>query len=101
MAGRGLQEACRVLSGQGPCSNWWLGGVSGGRGVSESGGWLTAPAPPPPTIVLSPSLSLTLWDKMEVRGEQDWTLQRFLDEIKEKYQVIKERYNSSFVLFIE
>ncbi len=31
---------------------------------------------------------LTLWDRMEVRGGEDWTLQRLLDELKDKFGAV-------------
>jgi len=75
--GRAVAEACRVL-GQAPtATNWWMG-------VSSV---VSATAPPPPLTHLSPSLSVTLWDKLEIKGDLTWTLQQFLDAVKQKYKV--------------
>ena len=48
---------------------------------------VSATAQPPPLMQLTPSLAVTLWDKLEIKGDSSWTLQQFLDAVKEKYKV--------------
>ena len=57
--------------------NWWIG-----PGLIE-----TAEAVKPKVTKLSPSLSVTLWDKIEIQGESSTTLQDFLCMMKKQYQV--------------
>ena len=58
-------------------TNWWVGP-----------GVVTAAAAVKPAVTkLSPCLSVTLWDKLEIQGDCSTTLQGFLDMMQQKYQL--------------
>lgn len=41
----------------------------------------------PAVTKLSPGLSVTLWDKLEIQGDSSTTLQHFLDMMHKKYHL--------------
>ena len=58
-------------------TNWWVG----------PGQVTAAECVKPAVTKLSPGLSVTLWDKLEIQGDSSTTLQGFLDMMQQKYQL--------------
>jgi len=86
VVGLGLSELVRICTtnvstSSSSCNtsptNWWVG----------PGLVIPAAAVKPPVTRLSPGLSVTLWDKLEVQGNTTTTLQNFLDIMQQKYQL--------------
>jgi len=86
VVGIGLGELVKIFSSSSGCSsssnssaptNWWVGP-----------GLVTASAAVKPALTkLSPGLSVTLWDKLEIQGDSSTTLQDFLHMMQQKYQL--------------
>ena len=79
VVGLGLSELVKICtSSSNSCpTNWWVG-----PGLVTS-----AAAVKPAVTKLSPGLSVTLWDKLEIQGDSSTTLQGFLDMMQQKYQL--------------
>ena len=91
VVGIGLGELVKIFSSSSGCSsssnssaptNWWVGP-----------GLVTASAAVKPALTkLSPGLSVTLWDKLEIQGDSSTTLQDFLHMMQQKYQLEVMQY---------
>ena len=77
MTGLGIAELVNICTNSGSPCNWWVG----------QGQVIHAGTVKPPSTKLSPHLSVTLWDKLEIQGNSSTTLQDFLDMMKFKYQL--------------
>ena len=71
-----MAEMLKILNRSCP-TNWWVG----------PGQVISAESPKPAVTKLSPGLSVTLWDKLEIQGNSSTTLQHFLDMMRNKYQL--------------
>jgi len=79
VTGLGIAEIIKICASSGSCShsNWWVG----------QGQVIYADTVKPASTKLSPHLSVTLWDKLEIQGSTDTTLHDFLEMMKIKYQL--------------
>jgi len=77
VTGLGIAELVNICTDSGSSCNWWVG----------QGQVIHAGTVKPPSTKLSPQLSVTLWDKLEIQGNSSTTLQDFLDKMKIKYQL--------------
>lgn len=77
MTGLGIAEMVNIWQDSGSSCNWWVG----------QGQVIQAESVKPPSTRLSPHISVTLWDKLEIQGNSSTTLQDFLDMMKIKYQL--------------
>ena len=76
VVGLGIAEMMKIFNRSCP-TNWWVG----------PGQVISAESPKPAVTKLSPGLSVTLWDKLEIQGDSSTTLQHFLDMMRNKYQI--------------
>ena len=80
VVGLGLAEMVKICTDTTSSScltSWWVG----------PGQVTAAEAVKPAVTKLSPGLSVTLWDKLEIQGDSSTTLQDFLDMMMKKYEL--------------